>query len=310
LTVGKKIADGGTGSFTVSQTTASINGLIDALPGGGKSTKLTGDVNASAIPDSWLKNGNIDNTLLAQTLTLGLNLGIQDNLASFVLESGKWLVTQKKQSCDFNSTAVVPCAYDSVMFDASVVTFLYNNKWDAATGTFVADNGTKTATVAELYLLANALLGGATYSGVNLSAVASVEDAINNIFDECRFSLGYFAGYPSQPTPKCVVALTTLRASRDLNSSEIVNNLSVAAYPNPFNDRVRFTIKSVAAGQGSLEVFNTLGQKVKTIYQGYLNAGSEQVVEYRVPAAHRQNLIYVLTLNGKRVTGKLLNAKE
>ena len=83
----------------------------------------------------------------------------------------------------------------------------------------------------------------------------------------------------------------------------------MAAYPNPFNDKIRFTIKSSVDGQGSLQVFNLLGQKINTVFQGFLSAGIERVVEYNVPAAARQNLIYVLSVNGERVTGKLLNNK-
>jgi hypothetical protein len=93
-------------------------------------------------------------------------------------------------------------------------------------------------------------------------------------------------------------------------ANAITDHIKVSAYPNPFTDKVRFTIKSTVSGQGSLDVFNMVGQKVKTVYQGYVHANTEQVVEYRVPDVSRQNLIFVMTVNGEKVTGKLLNAKE
>jgi hypothetical protein len=81
---------------------------------------------------------------------------------------------------------------------------------------------------------------------------------------------------------------------------------SVAAYPNPFNDKVRFEITSAIAGKGSLEVYNMLGQKIKSVYQGQIIAGN-QIFELSLPSAQRSNLIYVLRVGDKRVTGKLLH---
>jgi len=80
----------------------------------------------------------------------------------------------------------------------------------------------------------------------------------------------------------------------------------VTAYPNPFSGKVKFVVTSPIAGQGSLEVFNMLGQKVKTVYQGKIIAGNQNF-ELSLPAAQRSNLIYVLRVGDKRVTGKLLH---
>jgi hypothetical protein len=72
---------------------------------------------------------------------------------------------------------------------------------------------------------------------------------------------------------------------------------------------VRFTIESKVSGQAQLEVFNMMGQKVGTVYSGFIQANKSQIVEYRTPAAAQQNLIFVLNINGERATGKLLNTK-
>lgn len=80
----------------------------------------------------------------------------------------------------------------------------------------------------------------------------------------------------------------------------------VTAYPNPFNNKVKFIITSAVAGKGSLEVYNTLGQKVKSVYQGQIIAGN-QSFELSLPSTQRSNLIYVLRVGDKRVTGKLLH---
>jgi hypothetical protein len=88
-----------------------------------------------------------------------------------------------------------------------------------------------------------------------------------------------------------------------------VNALQVSTYPNPFDDQIRFDIQSPVTGQGSLELYNLLGQKMSTIYQGQVQAGHSKVVEYKVPLAQRTNLIYIMRVNGMRVTGKLLNRR-
>jgi hypothetical protein len=80
---------------------------------------------------------------------------------------------------------------------------------------------------------------------------------------------------------------------------------AVKAYPNPFNDRVKFVINSPNAGNGSLEIYNVMGQKVKTVYQGHINTG-DQSFELTIPKKQQQTLIYMLMVDGKKVTGKLL----
>ena len=87
-----------------------------------------------------------------------------------------------------------------------------------------------------------------------------------------------------------------------------VSNLTVKAYPNPYQDKVRFEINSPEAGQGSLEVFNVLGQKVKTVYQGHIINGM-QSFELNLPEVLRSTLIYRFTVNGKQITGKLIYAR-
>ena len=96
------------------------------------------------------------------------------------------------------------------------------------------------------------------------------------------------------------------------NSQPIVQQIvveeatKVTAYPNPFSGKVKFVVSSKIAGRGSLEVYNMLGQKVKSVYQGNIIAGN-QIFEMTLPSAQRSNLIYILRVGDKRVTGKLLH---
>ena len=84
----------------------------------------------------------------------------------------------------------------------------------------------------------------------------------------------------------------------------------VAASPNPFSERIRFTINSSVSGRGTLELYNLSGQKVKTVFEGQVQQGQVQTVEYMVPASQRSSLIYVFTVGSERTTGKLINLKQ
>jgi hypothetical protein len=81
----------------------------------------------------------------------------------------------------------------------------------------------------------------------------------------------------------------------------------VLAAPNPFTNRVRFKIESAVSGMGSLELYNTMGQKVATVYQGYVEAGKPLNKEYSVNRVSHNSLIYVFRVGDQKVTGKLLN---
>ncbi len=88
-----------------------------------------------------------------------------------------------------------------------------------------------------------------------------------------------------------------------------VRKTKVLAVPNPFNDRVRFTMESGISGQGSLEIYNSLGQSIKVVYQGYIEAGRPMVKEFTVPSVQRGMLVYVFRVGNERVTGKLISTR-
>jgi hypothetical protein len=72
---------------------------------------------------------------------------------------------------------------------------------------------------------------------------------------------------------------------------------------------VRFQIKSDISGRGSLEVYDMNGAKLQTVYSGYIYSGKPQVIDYKVPVLYRTNLMYVLRVGGKVITGKLINIR-
>jgi SdrD B-like domain len=83
--------------------------------------------------------------------------------------------------------------------------------------------------------------------------------------------------------------------------------VSVTAYPNPYTDRIVFTIKSSVSGNSSFELFDILGKKVATLYQGYFEKGTVKVITYEVPGASRSTLIYRFTNGNEIKAGKVIS---
>ena len=68
-------------------------------------------------------------------------------------------------------------------------------------------------------------------------------------------------------------------------------------------------INAPKAGNGSLELYNVQGQKVKTIYSGYINAGTN-FFDLTLPERRRAELIYVLKMDDKSVSGKMIQIND
>jgi hypothetical protein len=93
----------------------------------------------------------------------------------------------------------------------------------------------------------------------------------------------------------------------DLNMAE--GQTTVKAFPNPFSDNVKFVVTASQGGNASLELFNSLGQKVKTVFQGRILSGAN-TFQVNLPYMKSTQLIYVLSVGGKKVTGKLIQLNK
>ena len=98
--------------------------------------------------------------------------------------------------------------------------------------------------------------------------------------------------------------------ARSLGSATLEEStVTVKATPNPFSNQVRFTITNPEAGSGSLDIYNMAGQKIKTVYEGHIPAGASY---FDLNLATRQvaNLVYVLRIGDKKMTGKILQLNK
>ena len=171
----------GYGLNTVSISSPSC--VIAVLPGGGGSYKLSGTKNICSLPSSYLKNGRINNTLLAQTIALGLNIGINSALGDFALKAGTLATAAPEGGCGTDIPKLRSCSAEGYM---PVI-----NEYKYYTMPAVVDL-LPNKTVQGLYDMANKALGGEVLpAGISLFNLASAVDLINNAFDGCRISMGY-----------------------------------------------------------------------------------------------------------------------
>jgi uncharacterized phosphosugar-binding protein len=119
------------------------------------------------------------------------------------------------------------------------------------------------------------------------------------------------AGCFSSPVA-CASLSSVCSISKSIVSTEQVTDIqapTVKAYPNPFTDKINFVITTPVSGKGSLDVYNMMGQKVRTVYQGFIPAGTQT---FQMSSEKQQvaNLIYVLRIGEKKLSGKILQINQ
>lgn len=122
----------------------------------------------------------------------------------------------------------------------------------------------------------------------------------------CVSELGTFSCDPALAGAANMNVNTEQATGKYLGAARLSDpNVTIKTIPNPFSTQLRFVINTPEAGNGVLEIYNTQGQKLKTIYQGYINAGTN-FFDLTLPERRRAELIYVLRMADKTVSGKLI----
>ena len=255
----------GYGLNTVSISSPSC--VIAALPGGGGSYKLSGAKNICSLPSSYLKNGRINNTLLAQTITLGLNIGINSALGELVLKAGVLATAAPNGGCGSQTPKLRSCSAEGYM---PVI-----NEYKYYTIPAVVDL-LPNKTVQGLYDMANKALGGEILpAGISLSNLASAVDLINNAFDGCRISMGY-----EQKPLGCIASSPQEFVAFEV---PIVNNQLTIKYKFSYVSDVTIDVFDTATGAKVFTKKDTnsyLGKEVKLDYN--FNTGTQKVYIVRL----------------------------
>ncbi len=303
-------------SVTIPANSAAVIKLNNSLPGGRTPTALRNIGNCNITDpcfDQYLRNGRINNNLLSQTIVLSLNARIRGGrLASYPVQNG-WLATQKRLGCGLLASPA-----SCTLNESAIMSW----KMNEAVANYLTNFGNNTATVANLLDLANDVLGGILVPGTagangnivpSYSNVNYAVDMFNNAFDGCRIGLGYFPcqqtcdnyGFPCAPVLGGTLEARSIVAE-EAGANDTKASVKVSVFPNPFSDKVKFTIDPSVSGKATLKIYNTLGQLMTTLFQGEVPAGKSKIIPYNVPVGSKGNLFYIYEQNGQRITGTLI----
>ncbi len=291
--------------------------LQKLLPGKGKNALVDGIY--SVDWNTPVKNGKINNTLLAETITLALNMNLTPDrvLEDFPLEAGRYLVTQARDprsscskprmlDCGWNGNSKK--AIDSWRIPSNVVNALGEDK-----------------TVWGLFCLAGFTITGRPIpEGVSLKDIEQAVVAINEAFNEGRYFIGWSdrevncANYWYYKWTAAFYQWYGGGYGYGINTDESlaaktqpeITATEVKAFPNPFVDRVNFQVKANADGPVLVEVFNTAGQRLELLYTGSMRKGETKNLVYVPKTGGTETIIYKVTTNSASFSGKLIKRQN
>ena len=95
------------------------------------------------------------------------------------------------------------------------------------------------------------------------------------------------------------------------NPKQIITDLQVKGYPNPFINEINFAFATPVKGQARLQLFNAAdGKRIAYIIVKRMSAQKACTLTYNIPSEQRVPLIYKLTIGGKTATGQLTPAEN
>ena len=227
-------------------------------------------------------NGRFKNTLIGQTIALGFNMRLDTSLANVVI-SGTTLVTQATNA---GSDGLCGSSDDTPVDGSTSVHYIPQSVIDALNSIYGS------ATIANLFDLANRALGGLSTGGASLSDIVAAEGAINEGFDECRFLVG-FSGNNSR------------MGSVSNDPAEEGSENVIRAYPNPFSDATTFEFSVAEEGKATLEVYNTAGAKVAALFESIAETGIVYKVNFDAENLLGGIYVYKLSTASKTITHHL-----
>ena len=182
------------------------------------------------------QKGKIRNVLLAQTISLWLNISNSSTLGSIGLVDDT-LVTRQTASCGSDIPVGIATKFG---LPHDIVVYLNNGNGYAPT-------------VEGLFQLANDVLGGVV-TGVDPSNINEAVDKINNAFDGCRILVGTIPYNNQLVTGTGAITMGTKVLS---NTIAVVNQLKVFAYPNPYDNHFQLQVVSPTQGMAKVEFFTS-----------------------------------------------------
>jgi hypothetical protein len=98
--------------------------------------------------------------------------------------------------------------------------------------------------------------------------------------------------------------------NKSLTGDTKVNGIKIQAFPNPYGHSVSFRFVSPTSGKAVLDVYDMVGRKLGTAFEGNVDAHVYKTVNYVVPALRRVPMVYRLSIGDLRANGTLLPLAE
>jgi hypothetical protein len=255
--------------------------IVEKLPAGGKPSALPDSLNGATMdttdcdtdPPLPEKNGRFRNVLLGQTITLGLNMMLNEDLEDFEL-------------CYEILTQAANCGPDTICGNEDD----YPDPSQSVESFFIPmavletlDDLGLDETVHGLWLLANRALAGSDHGDATLSEINQAVSAINEAFDGCRFFVGceeYVPPAPSHATIKFIEAQESQGAQHDspMSKEGVPTRFSLLpSSPNPVRDVALIQYSLPEASNVAIRVYNLRGQAVAVLENGIVGPGRHGV---------------------------------
>ncbi|WP_139068323.1 hypothetical protein [Flavobacterium glycines] len=292
------------GTITVGKLGSSVvmslgdeNCIITQMPGGGKATEIVpaGDYDiCPSLPNSFLKNGKINNVLLSQTIALSLNVNITNpsKLGNFELQAGTLATAKPEGGCGSEVAKPRVCGhFEGNIWVGTVNEYTYRTFSAAVINAIIPDgNGMKT--IAGLLDLANRALANVddvknSEDGASLSDIAGAVAAVNEVFDECAIAVGWDIEKCPEPPTLDLATVTTAKISS-------VETAGFDAYPVPFKDQLTIKYNFDYVSDVTIEVFNSKGIIVYSMIDTNSYLGKEVVIT--INATLEQQQVYYVRL--------------
>lgn len=275
----------GSGDYTFTIPAGSVDCVLDILPGGGPSKALNGQYRCDDLGDIAInKQGRLQNSLLAQGITLALNLRNCPNLKTFQV-NGTEFRTLNTEDCKNPESGEITGTEKTHSFGSEIVDFLG------------AD-----ATCENILDLVNKALAGKDISPLTLSHIADAAAVINEAFDECVIVLdaagpdffeesdeGEESSEGEDKRPDGYFNGLEANGTTGVPDSEIDKVISI--YPNPAREIINLQTKE--PGNYSIVINSLNGQCIHT---GEFNGESLQIDLSSLQAG-----IYFLTIRSDQL---------
>jgi hypothetical protein len=252
------VMGGGANTHTIPANGATL--LIARMPGGGGAAKLTGSSTLPGTGSIQIHNGRYKNSLLAQGITLELNLRLDAIHATGSLAgtriTGQYLVSRASSNC--GSTTALPVGpAQTFVLPIKVVNYL--NSWTNPANPGALPHNK----ISDLKDLVNRGLSGAYVPAgqqPSLSELVSTMTTLVDGYHSCRIMTGFFTTNPNAITVR-------------YSGSSTAEGITINAYPNPFDQATTIEFSVPQAGRATVDVYDLNGKLVQRLFSAEAQAG-------------------------------------